>query len=369
MIASQTCNLVRGKAVAGRDSVTIKEIAKVAEVSCATVSMALRGHPRISTKRKTQIKEIAKQLDYRPNLLVRGLVGGDTCTIGMMTPGLDVEVHSARITSFEKSAREKEYLTIMAFSPNDPKLENKLIIRLLQRGVDGFVVYPAEHGEHKELRTQVDKNFPIVTFNGEGRLDFQTNDISLDYYQGGRLQVEHLSAIGKKRIVYICPVFSCYTIEQRILGAKEAAEEAGIDFELLRIDTGTSSQRVQTERAYLRIRDFFRKAASSFDAVACHNDLFALSAIHVLARLGVPVPDDVAVIGFDNISASEFSTFPVSTISQPSAEMGRTAFEMLEKLIKDKKSENPAKEFTRIKLKPELVVRASTIGETEGECI
>ncbi len=341
-------------------AVTTYDIAKIANTTQATVSRALRDDPSISIQTKRRIRKLADELGYRPNLLARGLTEGKTYTIGMITTGLDVEVHSVKITTFEEAARNKGYLTITAFNPNEPGLEDKLIIQLLQRSVDGFVIYPAEHGEHKELRALVEKNFPIVTFNGDGRLDFQTNDVSLDYYEGGKIQIEHLSAIGRKRIAYIYPVFSCYTIDQRVSGAKEAAYNAGVDLELIQIDTGSSGQRVQTELAYEKMREFFRENASRFDALACHNDLFALSAIRALHQLGIKVPDDIAVIGFDNISASEFSMLTISTISQPAEQLGLVAFQTLETLVKEKNSRKSEREFIRIKLEPKLIVREST---------
>ncbi len=345
------------------NTTTIKEIAQVAGVSYATVSLALRGHPRISDKRKKQIRKIAEQLDYRPNLLVRGLVGGDTYTVGIITTSLDVEALANKITSFEDSARKKGYLSIIAFNPNDPTIEDRLIDELLQRGVDGFVIYPTEYGEHRKLKELVDKNFPIVTFNGNGRLEFKTHDVSLDYYEGGRLQIKHLAEIGRKRIGYVLPVFTCYTIEQRVLGAESAARDIGVDFHLIRIDTGSSGQRAQTEQAYVKVKEYFRENVSRFDAIACQNDLFALSVIRALHKLGVKVPDDIAVIGFDNVSASEFSIIPISTIHQHADVLGRIAFEILEKLLRSKNTKNLPNDFIRITLKPELIVRTSTVGE------
>ncbi len=355
-----------------KSNVTIKQIAQEAGVSYAAVSMALRDHPEISVKRRQQIKKIADKLKYKPNLLVRGLKGKSTHTLGIITTTLDVETTVVKVQSFERAAREKEYLAMMAFNPGTADLEDELIIWLMQRGIDGLAIYPIEHGEHKELHRLVNDKFPVVTFNGKGRLGFDTNDVSVDYYEGGRLQAQHLLEIDRKNVCYIHPKLLFYTIHQRMLGASDFGRQTGMKIDFIGIEAGDTNDRSRSRLVYHQCREVFKNSIRKYDAVICSNDVFALASIHALIDIGIKVPDDIAVVGFDDIRASELSNLSLTTISQCTGQVGASAFDILEKLFHKNKT-GKQDECIRVMIKPKLVVRASTIGrhwiDDKNECL
>jgi len=340
-------------------AVTLKQIAKEVGVTPMTVSYALRQDRRISPATRGRVEAAARRLGYRPNLAARSLRGGGTDTVGLITGALNVEVTSLKVQAFDDAAREAGYVTMMTFSPNNgSEFEDHVINKLRDRQVDGIVVYPTERGEHLELRRLVDEGFPVVTLDGVGRIDFETDDISADYYQTGRLQVEHLVSLGHRRLCHIQTFPNCYTKEQLRLGALDAAKEFDLPEPLLcDIDVPHDCGSFAGDAAHQQVRGYLSEHHNEIDAILSY-DLNAAIALRAAYELGIRVPDDLSIIGSDNCPTAHNSVVPLTSIAQPSDVIGRMAFELIRERIRHPRKKSAA--FKQHRVEPRLVVRQST---------
>src|SRR5262249_166831 len=140
---------------------------------------------------------------------------------------LNVEVTALKIEGFEEAARQAGYVTMITYNPNDPATEDRLIDKLVDRQVDAMAVFPTEEGAHTQLRRLVSNGVPLVTFDGAGRTDLQTDDVSADYYMAGRLQAKHLLELGCKHLCQIKTFPSCYSKDKLRAGFLDQAAESG----------------------------------------------------------------------------------------------------------------------------------------------
>src|SRR5262245_40277178 len=186
----------------GRGRPTLREVARLSGMSPSTVSAILnnREYCWAAKSSRQKVLEAAKALGYRPNLAARALRGGQTHTLGLITGALNVEVTSLKMEGFEEAAREAGYVTLIAYNANDPNIEDRLINKFIDRDIDALVVNPSETGTHTELRRLLETGkTPVLTIDGEGRVDIPCDDVSSDYYAAGRLQALHLIELGCRR--------------------------------------------------------------------------------------------------------------------------------------------------------------------------
>jgi len=342
---------------------TIALVAAKAKVAPATVSGVLNERPDCYASEKTRqrVLDAANRLGYRPNPMARALLGKSTATLGLVVPGFDVDVTSQKFTGFETAARFKGNLTIACETRNEPDLEDQAIRWLLDRYVDGIAVYPTEHGKHTELRRLVKDGFPVVTFDGKGRVKFEIDDVSVNCYGGGRLLAEHLIECGRKNVVILNGRLSCYVVDQKIKGIKEVFAEQGLPEPRctnLKLDT-FSMRHWQTEELS-HVADALNPLAGTFDAIVGAGDLLAATGMRVCSELGLKVPEDVAVAGYDGCAFSGQLVTPLTTVYHDSEDIGRIAFELLDRRMTAGEQDLPLEQVTS---EPQLIVRASTRGK------
>jgi LacI family transcriptional regulator len=315
-------------------------------------------HCWASEKSRQQVYEAARTLGYRPNMTARSLRSGKSHVVGLITAALNVDTSNKKICAFEAAARQTGYLAMIAFNPNDPETEDKLLQIFWDRHVDGMLVYPSEHGEHHEMRKLVKEGFPLVTVDGRGRLDFETNDISTDYFSAGRLQAEHLLKLGRRRLCQGMAYPSCYVIEQLRAGAEEGARVADaaapIHFDFYLPPDGGSEI---TPELFRQVREFLAARRGEIDGFISHDQVSA-TAVNAAISLGIRVPEELAIIGFDNTSAASNCIVPLTTVAQRADEAGRASFELLERRME----QSGRAPLEAIRIAPEVVVRASTAG-------
>lgn len=345
------------RAASGRP--TLAQIAKLTGLSPSTVSAVLNQRPHCwaSAKTRRQIHDAARELGYRPNMVARSLRGGKTQTVGLITAAMNVDSTNTKVSHFESAARAAGFVTMISFNPNDPAMEDKLILTLWDRGVDGLLVCPSEIGEHAEMRGRVAEGFPLVTIDGAGRLDFQTHDISTDYYLAGKLQTEFLAARGRTRLAQAMAFPSCFVVEQLRAGALDAASRAGLGApRLCDLHLPADGGSRITPDLVRQVRAFLAGHAGKIDAFISHDQV-AAAAVHAAIDLGLRVPQDLAIIGFDDTATASDCVIPLTTVAQKAEEVGRRSFELLAERMNAGQAAPP---FRRVRVEPEVVVRAST---------
>lgn len=348
---------------------TLAKIASESGYSVSTVSAVLNNRADCWASKATrkQVQEVAKRLGYRPNMVARSLQGGRTWTLGVITSALNVEITSEKIQTFERLARETGYITMMAFAPNtDPAVEDTTITRLLDRNVDGLVVYPSEFGQHKMLKTAIERQIPLVTLDGHGRVDLLCDDVSMSYHAAGRLQARHLMDLGHRRLVQINTLPTCYAKDQLRQGFVDEASDAGLPEPMLwDIDQPHDAGNKMVDSLWMSLVEKIKQHRGSFDAVASY-DLVAAGVMRAAHVLGIDVPQEFSVIGSDDVSSATNGQIPLTTVAQPVKQIGEESFRLLQRRIEH--HHNPQVTTAgskiispcRLLLEPKLIVRHST---------
>jgi DNA-binding LacI/PurR family transcriptional regulator len=340
---------------------TITQVAREAGVAIATVSGILnqRADCYAADTTRQRVRDVALRLGYRASLMANALHGRATKTLGLLVPAIGVgEVVIRTMASFESTARNEGFLTVTACTQDDPELEDGVLGELLGRHVDGIAMYPAEQGRHTKLRYLAAEGFPIVTLDGAGRLDFPVDDVSISQYDGGRLQAEHLIQLGCRRVCLINSVQRRYVNDQKVAGLTEALTRAGFPAPLrAELDLAVHTQHHWDVRELDQIREFLRAHRSEFDALVAVGDVLAVSAMRCAIELGVRVPEDLVVIGFNDIVLASEVVPSLSTVHDPAEQMGEAAFRLLSERLRDAGEPRPPRQ---VKLLPEFMPREST---------
>lgn len=361
MSASVPANLLQVKRNMGRP--TIRQVAADANVSIATVSGVLgqRSDCRVSEPTRRRVLASVDRLGYRPSMMAHALHGMSTMTVGLVS-AFDIALWVRSVSGFENAARDKGYLVLTASTHDDPDLEDRVIGEMLDRHVDALAVYPSETGPHKALRKLAAKGFPVVTFDSGGRLDFDVDDVSIDQFEGGRLQAQHLIDAGCKRVCLVNPAVPCHVNKLKAAGLEAGLRDAGLTL------AGCMDLQRPWDRAagpgptiIDEMRDHLSANNGRYDALAAVGDILALEAIHAARSLGLRVPEDLSVIGFNDHSMSALMSPPLTTIYDPSEELGAAAFSSLLEVLS---ASGMPRQPRQRKITPSLRVRQSTLARS-----
>lgn len=337
--------------------VTMKEIANKAKVSIAAVSQVLNNRPGslISEASRQRILQIAKDLNYRPNSLARALVTKRTYTVGMVIPDAVFSLLGDLIRGVDEVASKNGYHVIICHSGHTSEKEGEYINLLLERRVDGLIVIPLENSRNTELyRELVDKKFPIV-FAERYPTGMQANCVIIDWADAAYIAAKHLITLGHRRIAYMAMKARLSIYEGNLTGYKRALQENGIPFEK---DLVVRCARAQTGEKRLGIGYQATKAllaqGTKFTALFTAGDNLAVGAIRAIKEHGLRVPDDIAVVGFDDSAMAPFIDPPLSTVTQHKYRIGGEATRLVLGMIK-----GDLQEVKQVVVPPKLVVRES----------
>ncbi len=346
--------------------VTLRDIAEACGVARSTVSGIVnqRSDCYASEEVRRRVLEAVDRLGYRPSLTARGLVSGKSSMLGMINTGEDVESATRLTMAFERRARQCGYTTVLAFNPNSADIEDSLARWFFDLGVDGLAVMPSEEGKHPEIRRLADSGFPVVAVDGQGQLDFDIASVNCDHYRGGRMQVEHLIALGRTRFLIADGFHTCHVVERRVAGMLDAIEEAGLSrpkrmevpYEIQPLDSLTAE-------GFAFIRGLLEDRRGAFDGVLATGDSLAMAVAGLLLEMGLSIPGDIAVIGHDSHSFGNQPVLPLSSIQLPVEEMGVAACDTLVERIKTGPGSTASPR--RAVFIPKLIRRASTVGPAE----
>ena len=328
--------------------VTIKDIAKAARVSHSTVSRALNNDRRVKPETRERILQVARRLNYQPNDVARSLVTRQTNTIGIIIPEVMTSFYAEILQGIEKVANENGYSIILGVSGFDPVKEREYINLFKRKQVDGMILASTCPDNFPELWELKRERLPFLIVDAYvGDATFIT--LSVDNLFGVMLAMNHLIEMGHRRIAYIADRF---TTSQRLAAYRLALETSGIqlDQELIRISDNRGE--AGGYEAMTQLLELDPPPTAAFAS----NDVMAVGAIAAVRHKGMKVPDDVSVVGFDDMRISSFLEVPLTTVAQPKQEMGERAAQILIDWIK---SGNGEPEPQHILFKPRLVVRSS----------
>jgi DNA-binding LacI/PurR family transcriptional regulator len=328
-------------------SVSIYDIAKKAGVAPSTVSRALEDHPRIGATTKKRIQELAREMDYVPSTVAKSLATNKTLTIGMVLATISDPFMGRVVEGVEQVAIEAGFNVFISTSQNDRQREIAAIKMLQKRRVDGIIVI-ASHLFDQYPRFYGSSKVPIVIIN-EQKPGETMHFVTVDDVHGAQLAVEHLLALGHRRIGYVGVTNRPKSNQYRLKGYQDALEAAGIasDPALIFI-SDTIEDHAKGGEASLE-----PLLAAGATAVFCFNDTTAIGLLAACHKRGLSVPDNLSIIGFDDIDMAAYTMPPLTTIRQPRFELGQRAMHMMLALLAGQEPQNQI-------IPGELVVRQTT---------
>ncbi len=338
-------NDVIGGGVAGYRAPTLTDVARLAGVSTMTVSRVINGHAKVAADTRERVLVAMKSLDYRPNMMARGLASGRSRSIGVLTVDTTLYGPRAALRGIEGAARDRGYTVTIAHL-NDPDrtavAQGANLLR--SRSSDGVILL-------QPLISEVPRNGgpadlpPMVAIHAGTPGDYPV--VSVDQRLGAQLATRHLLGLGHRTVWHIAGPILWYEGVERVLGWQEALTDAGADVPpVFRGDWSAES-------GYVAAIELLKNP--DVTAIFAGNDSMALGTLHAMHELGLRCPEDVSLVGFDDFPEAAFFSPGLTTIRQDFDEIGQRSVELLVQLI-----ETGRPHTQHLVLPPELIVREST---------
>lgn len=328
-------------------NVTIKDIAKVAGVSYATVSRALSGSSEIGEDTRERVLKICREMGYTTNYVARSMVMKRTKLIGLIVANIDNPFMSEIAYYIEIRAREQGYNLMLCNSSHDLDLERQVFTLLVGRQVDGIIIVPASSDSYGNLKPYLSK-VPTV-FMSENLRDLPESYISVDNYRGTYIGTEYLHSLGHRDILYFGRRKNSMTHQLRTEGYIDACRALGLEPNIFNSNYSFSS--IQT--GYQLAKHVFQKPLTQ-TAVFAATDSLALGVMEAAEEAGIRIPEDISLIGFDNITYANLPKINLTTIEQPKKTMAGMAVDVLLEKICD-----PNVGYSHRILMPTLVERGT----------
>ena len=328
---------------------TMKDVARRARVSVSTVSHVLNGTRKVSEETRGDVLAAVEELSYRPNLLAKGLKTRRTYTIGLLISDIQNSFFTLVVRGVEDEALSRGYHLFLCNTDEDPEREDEYITELAKKRVDGLMVAPSMRRQGHAGRL-LDEGVPFVFVDRDVE-GVDADVVSVDNREGMRLIAEHLVGLGHRRIAMISGPLDKASGYERHLGLRDALADLGVELKDSLVHFGdfrTSSGR-EGARELLGL-------PSPPTALVTANNQMTLGALLTINEMGLGVPGDVSVVGFDDPEWAPLTGPPLTTLAQPTYEMGVKAAKML----LDRIETGPDGESRKVLLEPWLVVREST---------
>ncbi len=333
--------------------VSIADIARAAGVSHTTVSRALRESPLISVETRRTIQQLAREMGYTPNLVAQSLQTRRTKTLGLVVTSIADPFLGDVVKGVEEVARAANFSVLLATSHNDPEQEMAIIETFHRRRVDGILIESSRITNNYKDRFE-HLRIPTVLINSQAESEADLfHWVSVDDYLGARMAVEHLLSLGHRAIGYLGVNNRPRSNRQRLQGYQDALSAAKIAWQeswmVVLPDNHTShDEDVSVGQAALPLL-----YGAGITAVFCYNDMLAVGVLLACRRLGIAVPAQLSVVGFDDIHLAGYMVPALTTIHQPKVQLGQMATQVLLDLLQQRPGQNHI-------LLPTLVQRAST---------
>jgi DNA-binding LacI/PurR family transcriptional regulator len=328
----------------------IREIAKRARVSTATVSRALNRVPTVDPQLARRVWKVADAMGYYPNTQARALVSGKSRIFGLVVSEITNPFFPEIVQTFEELAVQHDYEILLTSTVHDTKRMKSSVRRMIERRVDGVAIltFGMEESLLDDLRL---RKVPLV-FVDVGPDAPHVNNIRIDYQTGIRQAVQHLAAFRHKAIAFVAGPVQLKSAIARKDAFKRAMEEIGLAASPEMIVVGDHSM-----EGGMRALGELMQLKERPTAVLCSNDMSAIGVMREAYDLGISVPRELSVVGFDDIRLSEFVTPPLTTVQMSQIELARVAFKALMNDVADTKPGEGRKEYT---LTTNLILRRST---------
>jgi DNA-binding LacI/PurR family transcriptional regulator len=327
---------------------TIYDIAREAGVSATTVSKVINNKGRISEKTRKKILSIIEELHYQPNVLASAMKGKSTYTIALLIPDMANPVYSEYLKHIEEYGQEHGFSVVMCSTGSNPEKEAKHIALLRQKHVDGFIIASVFKNE-AVLKQLMEEEIPLVFFSLQ-RPELPVASVVGDDYLGGYIATEHLLSLGHRRIGIIAEAATISGTE-RTRGYEKALVNAEIEVDESLIISINEPTIEGAKKHAKKLLDSEQRPTAIFGC----NDVLAIGTMLAAKELGITLPDELSVMGFDNTVMCDIVEPQLTSVAPPVQEMGRQAMELLIQQIEQKDNMKQ-----RISLLPELVIRRST---------
>jgi len=327
--------------------ITLDDIARISGYSKSTVSRALRGDMSVKSKTREKIEKTAKRLGYTPNIIARSLRSRKTCTIGVVIADICNPFFPNVVRGIEDAAREKGYHIILCNTDEEYEKEKEAIETLVQKRVDGLLIAPAQK-RFDDLLELKRKDIPFVLI-GRHFDPIQMDYVVSDDVRGAFIATDYLIKKGHKRILFINGPSYISSAKERMMGYKKAFSENELKFDEKLIKEGA----LKMEDGY-RITKEMLASKLDFTAIFAYSDLVAFGIIKALKEKKYKIPNDVAVVGYDNINLGFSAELPLTTVHIPKYELGTEGMKLLVTKINTQMDE-PQK----VVLKTKLIIRDS----------
>ena len=329
---------------------SISDVARLAGVSIGTVSNTLNSPQKVMESTRLKVQQAIDELGFVRNAAASSLAAGVSTTVGMVLVDLGNSLFVNMARGAEREAQRLGFSTFLADSDIDAERQNNSLRLFDEARVAGIILAPLE-GPLGAMEPVKQRGRPIVLLNYSTD-DNATCSVVVDEHRGGQLAAQHLIELGRRRLVFVGRPTRYRAIRERLRGAKEAADAAGIPLEVVE----TEDLNIRHGRA---VGEALASRSSTVrpDGIVAGSDLLAVGCIQGLVSSGMRVPQDVAVVGYDNNYFASDSLIPVSTVAQPADDMGRIAM----RLLAEETERDADHRHRTVTVAPSLIVRASTV--------
>jgi len=333
-----------------KKEVTLKEVAKYAKVSTMTVSRVIHNKNVVSPRLRKRVERAIKELNYIPNEWAQSFRSKNSRVVGLIVRDITNPYYSHFVRVIENEVKKHDLSLLLYDSGEKFELEKEAINLFLRKRVEGIIIVPFEEGivpTHIEnLKT---RGIPFVIL---GKLpSAKTDCVTFQDVKASYLATKYLIELGHKDIVHIRGPHNVVAIKSREEGFRKALEESGIPFRKNCVVEGGSLRK----HGYEAVQQLLKKRKPP-TAIFTFNDLLAIGAMRALREKGLKIPDDVSIVGFDDIEDSSYTEPPLTTIRQPIDKMAEAAIDLLLDKIQGKRSK---KEFGEVSFEPFLIERKS----------
>lgn len=341
---------------------TIKEVASVAGVSTQTVSRVINERPDVSPETRRRVQEVIKTLSYQPSALARSLISQRSHTLGVVTSGLRHIGPSRTLSGITSAAEDAGYSLLLKELPSyDTEDITPIFQAFLSQHVDGIIWAVPEVGDNRKWvnNPPADIDVPLVYLTMEKRENLSI--VSVDNYLGGRIAMSHILEQGYRKVGHISGPLDWWEARQRMAAWKDSLVEAGLeagDSQCVEGNWSSASGALAIEK----LCDQY----PAVDALFVANDQMALGVLEFFAEKKIRIPQDVGIVGFDNIAESAFFFPPLTTVQQDQHHVARLAVAEVIKIIESDWQGQDRVDPRSIILPPTLVVRQSSLRKTEG---
>ncbi|HBG16460.1 MAG TPA: LacI family transcriptional regulator [Firmicutes bacterium] len=339
---------------------TMKDIAKIAGVSINTVSRALNDKPEINEKTRRRIKRIARELNYTPNSIAASLASRKTKTIGLIIPDICDPFFAQQARGVEDTAKEEGYSVILLNTDEISEAELKAVATLRSIRVAGLMLTSVFPGtDHIENLNK--QKVPLVLLNRRCQ-EIDTNYVINDNQKGAYKATKHLIKLGHKKIGVILGPQRITSVLDRYVGYKKAMAEAGIELSEKYIVYG---ENLKPSTGEILAEQLLRNNPRP-TAILAYCDSLAIGAYAAARNMGLSIPEELALVGYDDIPYAQYFEIPLTTVAQPAYNMGKAACKIILEKIKLGGDEKDL-ESQHIVFEPELVIRKSCGAQVQIE--